>query len=157
MSIGSINGIRRSFAFRASICSKVLYEEGLRRAEAAGDHDQSLYHAINVAFLEMMDLPPASRISQRVTEVAQQALDHCTHAAASQWRSATEGEALLMLGRADEGYDAYSQAITKTRSQREIDSMYAQAFRVAERVYGENGLIRIQHIFGYRDGLSKMD
>jgi pimeloyl-ACP methyl ester carboxylesterase len=134
--------------------SKELYKEGLRKAEAAGDHDQSYYHAINVAFLELMDLAPAQAISERVKNLAQQALDHCSKGAPSQWRSATEGEALLMLEKSEEGYRAYTEAIAMTNSQREIDSMYAQAFRVSERIYGESGLIRIERTFGYGKALT---
>jgi pimeloyl-ACP methyl ester carboxylesterase len=137
--------------------SKELYEEGFRKAVAAGDRDQSYYHAINVAFLEMMDLAPASAMTDRVQHFAQQALDHCEQATPNQWRSATKGEALLILGRAEPGYLAYSDAIAQTSSQREIDSMYAQAFRVAERVYGDSGLIRIQQIFGYQEPRSQAD
>jgi hypothetical protein len=65
----------------------------------------------------------------------------------SQWRSATEGEAYLILGDIDKGFSAYTHAIAGARSQREIDSMYGQAFRIAERVYGENGLERLEGTF----------
>ncbi len=128
--------------------AKELYEEGLSKAEAAGDCDQSYYHAINVAFLELMDLPPASAVSDRVKSIAQRALDHCLKCAPSQWQLATKGEALLMLGNAEEGFRAYAEAILKTKSQREIDSMYAQVFRVANRVYGEEGSLRVEKTFG---------
>jgi hypothetical protein len=117
--------------------AKALYEEGVRQSEENGDHDQSFYHLINVAFLELMDLPPASAISESCKQLARRALAHCNECAPSHWRTATEGEARLILGEIDSGFSEYTAAIGKTSSQREIDSMYAQAFRVAERVFGE--------------------
>jgi hypothetical protein len=129
--------------------AKALYEEGVRQSEASNDHDQSFYHLINVAFLELMDLPPTSAVSDQCKQLARRALEHCQKSAPGQWRSATEGEAHLILGEIDDGFSAYAAAVAKASSQREIDSMYAQAFRVAERMAGEEGLRRLKKIFGY--------
>jgi pimeloyl-ACP methyl ester carboxylesterase len=132
--------------------AKALYQEGVRQSEENGDHDQSFYHLINVAFLELMDLPPASAISEPCKQLARRVLAHCKECAPSHWRSATEGEAHLILGEIDTAFSEYAAAIGKTSSQREIDSMYAQAFRVAERVFGEQGLLRLEEVFGYGQG-----
>jgi pimeloyl-ACP methyl ester carboxylesterase len=129
--------------------AKALYEEGVRQSEANNDHDQSFYHLINVAFLELMYLPPTSAVSDQCKQLARRALEHCQKSAPGQWRSATEGEAHLILGELDDGFSAYAAAVAKASSQREIDSMYAQAFRVAERIDGEEGLRRLKKIFGY--------
>jgi hypothetical protein len=129
--------------------AKTLYEEGVHQSEGIGDHDQSFYHLVNVAFLELMDLPPASAISESCKQLARRALAHCEQCVPSQWRSATEGEAYLILGDIDAGFDSYAAAISKTSSQREIDSMHGQAFRVAERIFGEQGLARLEEAFGY--------
>jgi hypothetical protein len=102
---------------------------------------------INVAFLELMDLPPTSAVSDQCKQLARRALEHCQKSAPGQWR--TEGEAHLILGEIDDGFSAYAAAVAKASSQREIDSMYAQAFRVAERMAGEEGLRRLKKIFGY--------
>jgi tetratricopeptide (TPR) repeat protein len=125
-----------------------LYRDGLVIAEDKGDFDQAFYHAINIAFLELMALPPASAISASCLDMARRALVYCEKCPMSQWRLATEGEALLMLGDLDAAVERYKQAISKTRSQREIDSMYSQAFRAAERVCGEEGVVRIENAFG---------
>jgi pimeloyl-ACP methyl ester carboxylesterase len=127
--------------------AKELYEEGALQSEADGDHDQSYYHLINVAFLELMKLPPASAVTESCKKLARRALGHCKECAPSQWRSATEGEAYLILGDIDKGFNAYAEGIGKTHSQREVDSMYGQAFRVAERVFGEHGLLRLERTF----------
>lgn len=125
-----------------------LYQNGLQLAESNGDFDQAFYHAINIAFLQLMKLPPANTVSGPCLDTAQRALDFCAKCPASRWRLATEGEALLILGQLDKALEAYKQAIAKTRSQREIDSMYLQASQVAARVYGEEGAMKIQQTFG---------
>jgi hypothetical protein len=127
--------------------AKTLYAEGARQSEENGDHDQSFYHLINLAFLELMELPPASAVSAECMLLARRALEKAQLCSQSQWRSATEGEAYLILGDIDKGFSAYTHAIAGARSQREIDSMYGQAFRIAERVYGENGLERLEGTF----------
>jgi pimeloyl-ACP methyl ester carboxylesterase len=128
--------------------AKILYEAGARQSEEAGDHDQSFYHCINITFLELMDLVPTSAVSENCKQLARKTMDHCKQCESSQWRSATEGEAHLVLGELEKGMTAYKEAIGRTRSQREVDSMYSQAFRVAERVYGEKGLERLERAFG---------
>jgi tetratricopeptide (TPR) repeat protein len=126
----------------------VLYRAGLQGAECNGDFDQAYYHAINVAFLELMNLPPHSAISAECLDTAKQALTHAARCGVSQWRLATEGEALLITGSLDAGISRYRQALALAKTQREIDSMYAQAFRVAERVYSEEGVKRVEEAFG---------
>lgn len=127
-----------------------LYAAGLREAENADDHDQAFYHAINISFLKLIHLRVSGAITEDIEEMARKALDHCDHCKESQWRIATEGEALLILGKLSDGIARYRQAICMSGSQREIDSMYAQALRVAERMYGEEGLAQIEITFGLR-------
>ncbi len=125
-----------------------LYERGLDQAEACNDSNQAFYHAINVAFLTLMRLAPHSPVTADCMNMASRALVHCRNCDIDHWRLATEGEALLILGKLDDGIDMYQRAISSTRSQREIDSMYSQALRIAERVYGEEGLLKIEQVFG---------
>jgi len=127
--------------------ARELYALGLKHAESAGDHDQAYYHAINIAFLDLMALPPASAISSQVQSMARCALRHCEDGADTNWRWATAGEAQLMLNNIDDAISLYAAAITKTTSPRQIDSMYSQAIRVAERVFDQKGVDRIEQTF----------
>jgi tetratricopeptide (TPR) repeat protein len=128
--------------------AKELYKIGLEQAELYGDHDQAFYHAINVAFLELLGLPVTSAVSPSCRALAERAMEHCKHCAISQWRLATQGEALLILGDSAQAFACYDDAIKLTSSQRDIDSMYSQAFRVAERIYGQDGLLKVEQTFG---------
>jgi len=101
-----------------------------------------------MAFLQLMHLPPSSAVTAACQEMARRAQAHCEKCAISQWRIATEGEALLILGKLNDGIARYKEAITITTSQLQIDSMYGQALRIAERMYGENGLTQIEQAFG---------
>jgi pimeloyl-ACP methyl ester carboxylesterase len=125
-----------------------LYETGLREAEAQGDFDQAFYHTINVAFLKVMHLPPFSAVTAECEEAARRALVHCEACRITQWRLATEGEAHLILGKLEIGVNFYAKAIAMTETQREMDSMYSQALRIAERMFGEEGLLQIERTFG---------
>jgi pimeloyl-ACP methyl ester carboxylesterase len=128
--------------------ARELYSEGLARAEAANDHAQGYYHAINIAFLDLMAAPAASDLSADVAAMARRALGHCKQASEGAWRHATEGEVALILRGLDEAERHYSQAVADAESPREIDSMYSQAVRVAERVFGRRGVSRIRTVFG---------
>jgi pimeloyl-ACP methyl ester carboxylesterase len=128
--------------------ARALYSEGLTRAEVMNDHTQSYYHAINIAFLDLMALPPPSDVVPHVAAMARRALDHCYQANETSWRHATEGEACLMLQRLDQAEERYKWAVSHAESPREIDSMYAQAVRVAERISGRQGVSRMRKVFG---------
>lgn len=128
--------------------ARALYCDALQQAEASDDHAQAYYHAINVAFLDLSASPEAAEVSARVRHMAQKALDHCNQAGASHWRSATQGEALLMLGELDRADEEYRQAVALVETPRDLDSMYSQAVRVAERVFGRKGVTRIRRTFG---------
>jgi tetratricopeptide (TPR) repeat protein len=132
--------------------ARALYSEALQLSEADGDHAQAYYHAINVAFLDLAALPEASDVPEGVRSCARRALEHCAGADASHWRDATEGEARLMLGDLVQAEQKYRQAVAQADSTRDIDSMYVQAVRVAGRVFGEDGVTRIEEIFGVGRG-----
>ncbi|MCK1424816.1 MULTISPECIES: alpha/beta fold hydrolase [unclassified Bradyrhizobium] len=127
-----------------------LYQAGLEQAETNSDFDQAFYHAINLAFLQLMSLPPFSAITSPCQEMAKRALAHCDKCAVTHWRLATEGEAFLILGDLTKAIEQYGKAIELAGSQREIDSMYSQAFRVSERCHGEAGIKKIEETFGLR-------
>jgi hypothetical protein len=131
--------------------SRELYSQALEHSEGAADHDQAYYHAINVAFLDLMVTPEETAVPTSVRELAGKALAHCEQASDTHWRMATEAEAALMLGNRGEARARYAMAIIRTRSTRDIDSMYAQAVLVAGRVFGEAGARDIDALFNYRD------
>jgi hypothetical protein len=128
--------------------AKEMYTSGLAAAEANDDHAQAYYHAINLAFLELMGAQVTSSPSPHCIALARRALRHCAMADRTAWRVATEGEALLIVGQPLEAYKMYTNAVAMTKLQREIDSMYSQASRVARRMYGEDGSAEIERIFG---------
>jgi hypothetical protein len=73
--------------------------------------------------------------------------EYCASAERTHWRLATEGETCLMLREIDGAEERYRQAIAMCESPREIYSMYSQAVRVAERVFGKDGVHRIERVF----------
>lgn len=124
----------------------------LEEAERHDDHDQAYYHAINVAFLDLISLPFEQPIPQNVHAMAQRAKQHCLNATHNYWQLATQAEADMMLGDLTAAETLYLQAITGATSPRSIQSMYSQAIRVAERVFGERGAKAIERVFGLEIG-----
>jgi hypothetical protein len=128
--------------------AKELYQCGLNQAEVANDHDQAFYHAINIAFLYLMESPTGS-IPDKVGQMANRSLEHIKEARNTNWSFATQGEALLMLGDLEGAQHAYAIAIMMTTSPREIDSIYSQAVRVAVKIFGQEGADRIEQLFDF--------
>jgi pimeloyl-ACP methyl ester carboxylesterase len=128
--------------------ARELYAGALEQSERNNDHSQAYYHAINVAFLDLMATPPNADIPASVIKMAEHARKHCEQAPETSWRFATEAEAFLMLGNLDGAETLYRRAKALTDSPREIDSMYMQAVRVANRVFGKRGAARIEAVFG---------
>ena len=129
--------------------AKELYQCGLNQAEVANDHDQAFYHAINIAFLHLMESPTGSSIPDKVGQMANRSLEHIKEARNTNWSFATQGEALLMLGDLEGAQHVYAIAITMTTSPREIDSIYSQAVRVAVKIFGQDGADRIEQLFDF--------
>lgn len=142
--------------------ARELYAEGLQRSdprfhESGGrelgggptyDPDQAMYHSINVAFLDLLIAPPASRVPRVVQAMAERARRYASDSAPGPWRSATEGDALCILGDLDGACRCYVQARGQGPSPRMVDSMYAHAIRIAHRVHGRDGEHRVQQAFG---------
>jgi hypothetical protein len=63
------------------------------------------------------------------------------------WRDATEGDAYLMFDRLEAAAERYRRAVAMSES-RDVESMYSQAIRVAERMFGRRGVARIEWTFG---------
>jgi pimeloyl-ACP methyl ester carboxylesterase len=125
-----------------------LYEMGLQAAEGAGNWDQAAYHAINLAFLNLMNSVEGLPVPPAALEFARRAAAFCQKSPASAWQLFTLGEAHLILGNLEEGAGHYQNALASAVSPREISSAYSQAQRVAGRVYGRKGLARIEKVFG---------
>lgn len=128
--------------------ARQLYLCGLNLAESEGNHEQAYYHAINVAFLDLMSSRPEAAVSLPVIEMAKRAQAHCGSAPESFWRIATEAEVELIVGDLSRAIELYSHAISMTPSPRNIDSMYLQAIQVATRTHGQIGAERIEQAFG---------
>jgi tetratricopeptide (TPR) repeat protein len=124
-----------------------LYNEGLRAAESAGNWDRASYHAINLAFLNLMNSADGQPVPPAALEYASRAIAFCQKSSASTWQLFTLGEAHLILGKLEEGAGYYAQALTATISPREENSAFGQASRIAGRVYGRKGLDRIEQVF----------
>jgi pimeloyl-ACP methyl ester carboxylesterase len=128
--------------------ARSLYLDALAKAEDLRDADQAMYHAVNVAFLDLMITPPNSKVPAAVTAMVTRALAHSSSAREGHWQLATEGEALAILGNLDEALSRYRAAIASRPEPRAIESMYMQASRVIGHVCGEDGQERLAAIFG---------
>lgn len=107
-----------------------LYDDAYRQAQADGDHDQALYHGINVAFLQAVHL--GGREAAALT--AGQVLAHCVEARQDHWCRATVGEANLHLRNPIMALTAYADALERAPSPRQIQSTYTQAAALADRL-----------------------
>lgn len=129
------------------IRAKELYEGGLKIAESEGDSAQAYYHAINIAFLDLLSAPITSRVPIKVSAMARHALGHCANAERNHWNLATQAEAYLMLDDMARAEEFYRNAISAADSPRAEQSMYSQALLVALRVAGTDGGRLIERVF----------
>ncbi len=118
--------------------------------KVAIDADQAMYHAINIAFLDLMWSPPASTVPQHVKDMAARARKYAEQAADSHWRAATFGDSHAILGDLDSACLSYTRACQLASSPRDIQSMYTQALRIGDRIYGGKGISAVQHAFWVR-------
>jgi len=129
--------------------ARELYAQGLAQAEAAGDSAQAYYHAINLAFLDLLASPTTAGVPEAVRGMAERALQHGSAARENHWRLATQAEAALMMEDLAKAKELYGRALAKAESERDRDSMYSQVVRVAERVFGETGVEQIEGLSGF--------
>jgi pimeloyl-ACP methyl ester carboxylesterase len=95
------------------------------------DHDQAYYHGINLAYLAVaaqrdfkIAQPMASKVLEHVAQASDPGLKH--------WRPATEGDALMILGRTDDAIAKHREAAAQELKPWEATSMEEQALRVAD-------------------------
>lgn len=104
-----------------------LYQEAFVTATASGDHEQACYNGINLAFMTLA----FRRDRKGAAEIARQVLESAEHAPPDQWLAATAGEAHLYLAEVDEALASYRAAVEAHPAPRELETVYAQAYRVA--------------------------
>lgn len=129
--------------------ARELYSKGLAEAEINKDRDQAYYQAINLAFLDLMAAPATTKVPKSARDMADRALRHCKKAGDSHWRRATQAEAALILGNLPRARKYYREALAMASSERERDSIYSQAVRVAAKIFGEPGVKEIATLSGF--------
>jgi hypothetical protein len=106
------------------------YDEAIRKSPS--DNDQAYYHGINLAYLA---LAGSNRNDQAAREMANKVLLH-TKLAVNQkekhWRLASEGDALLILGQIEEGFEKHKEAAAIVPEPWAALSMEEQALRIAD-------------------------
>ena len=113
--------------------ARKLYQEAYAQSVAKNppDNDQAYYHGINLAYLAIA----AQRDFNTARTMASKVLDHVARATdpgLKHWRPATEGDALMILGRTDEAIAKHREAATQKLRPWESSSMEEQALRVAD-------------------------
>lgn len=122
-----------------------LYQQAydLSLAKQPPDHNQAFYHGTNIAFLLLAfrNDPLAAQ------SMAAKVLDHCAAAtcppAERHWLRATEGDALMLLGRIEESLEKHREAGRLSRLEPwQALSIQEQAVRLADLCGVEEGVIR---------------
>src|SRR5271166_4621087 len=113
--------------------ARKLYKEAYDQSVAKNppDHDQAYYHGINLAYLAVaaqLDFNTAQAMASKVLEHVAQA----SNPALRHWRPATKGDALMILGRADEAIAEHQEAAAQELRPWEASSMEEQALRIAD-------------------------
>ena len=113
--------------------ARKLYREAYDQSVAKNppDHDQAYYHGINLAYLAVAGQrdfntarPTAAKVLEHVAQASDPGLRH--------WRPATEGDALMILGRTDEAIAKHQEAAAQELKPWEATAMEEQALRVAD-------------------------
>ena len=113
--------------------ARKLYQQAYDQSVAKNppDHDQAYYHGINLAYLAVaaqLDFNTAQAMASKVLEHVVQA----SNPALRHWRPATKGDALMILGRADEAMAQHQEAAAQELKPWEASSMEEQALRIAD-------------------------
>ena len=111
-----------------------LYQRGYDEAigKIPPDHDQAHYHGINLAYLH---LAGSNRNDRAAREMATKVLLH-TEMAVNQkekhWQLASAGDALIILGQVEKGFEKHQQAAAIATEPWAALSMEEQALRIAD-------------------------
>ena len=115
--------------------SMFAYIKGYDESVLKGDHQQSFYLGINIAFLTRA----YKKDKPKTRKLAAQVLVHCGNSSWDKWRLATEGEAYLLLENIPKALNKYRAVLrlSPLPSSRELASMYQQAYFIATRIHGD--------------------
>lgn len=102
--------------------SKDLYKNALTIAEKESNSAQIYYHAINLAFLHIVEGD-----NFQGKNYANLALKHCQSDSISMWELATIAESYIYLEDYNKALEYYKKAIASGANLRERDSMYTNA------------------------------
>jgi pimeloyl-ACP methyl ester carboxylesterase len=113
-----------------------LYQQAYLQAtgQTPPDSDQAYYHGINLAFLELAHAQNFGAAIQRARQLAQEVLNYCQKAQDPKqelWRLATEGDALTILDRWEEGLQKHREVMAKNPKPWQALSVEEQAIRTA--------------------------
>ena len=116
-----------------------LYQQAYDQAihSVPQDADQAYYHGINLAFLTLAHEQNYAAAIQRGRQLAVEVLGYCEKAQDPKqelWRAATEGDALTILGRWEEGLQKHREAMLKVQKPWQALSIEEQAIRIARLV-----------------------
>lgn len=131
--------------------SRELYSCAYALAVKKPDHEQAMYHAINIAFLDAMQAPKASAVPEASRTLATEARMYAQNSKQDHWNAATMGEADLILGNLESAKQHYQVAKERSPGPRDIGSMYSQASHLARHLYGEKGRKAIRETFDMID------
>ncbi len=114
--------------------ARKLYQQAYDQSVAkdSPDHDQAYYHGINLAYLTIAS---AERDFLTARSMAEKVLEHVAHATdpgRKLWRTATAGDALMILGRTTEAMSKHEEAAKQDLEPWQSSSMEDQALRVAD-------------------------
>ena len=124
-----------------------LYTRAFEQAEAAGNHPQAYYNGINAAFMQLV----YKQNKAEARSLAARVLEHTAAARAAdehdRWLPATEGEALLVLGRAGDAVSRYGDFVAGVAEERELESAYRQAQQIATALDDKPTAERLAAVF----------
>lgn len=125
-----------------------LYRQAYEQSMESSDYAQAFYQAINVGALSLL----YDRDQSGAKKWARLALRHCdddekTRGRPDIWRTATRGEAHLVLGDLDASNACYRCAVEMRPEPWQILSMMDQAMEIAEAMYEEAAEDRLFDIF----------
>lgn len=131
--------------------SRELYSCAYALAVKKPDHEQAMYHAINIAFLDAMQAPKASAVPEASRTLATEARMYAQNSKQDHWNAATMGEADLIIGNLESAKQHYQVAKERSPGPRDIGSIYSQASHLATHLYGDKGRKAIRETFDMID------
>ena len=120
-----------------------LYQLAYQASKAAGDHEQAFYNGINDAFME---LALGSNL-EAAQQIAKDVLGHTKKASGARWARVTQGEAYLYLGADKDALAAYSDALRREWTPRELDSIKRQAIWAARLTNDQSAEEQLEAMF----------